>query len=62
MANALLLPTGLLAHVPVRQQGYVIGALCIVLAAVGLAAVALALVGVRLLQVVVALVDIFFTK
>lgn len=61
-ANPLLWPTNLLEHVPVRQQGYVIGAACIGLAALGLDAAALALVGLWLVQVVIGLVGILFTK
>jgi hypothetical protein len=61
-SNPLLWPTHLLERVAVRQQGYVVGALCIGLAALGLDAAALVLVGVWLVLVVIAFVGIFFTE
>ncbi|MEA2149168.1 MAG: hypothetical protein QOD69_998 [Solirubrobacteraceae bacterium] len=61
-ANPLLWPTHLVKRVPVRQQLYVVGAACIGLTAVGLDAATLVLVGLWLVQVVIALVGIFFTE
>ena len=61
-SNPLLWPTHLLKRVAVRQQGYVVGALCIGLAALGLDTVSLVLVGLWLVLVVIGFVGIFFTK
>jgi hypothetical protein len=60
--NPLLWPAYLLEHVTARQQGYFVALACFVLIAIGLESVTLVLVGLWLVQVVVGLVGIFFTK